>query len=178
MKKIILAALVLLTFQFLPAQSQRVILSETSKKVDSLENTVSDLRAAYQALLFQMEAAQQANTKTVVTDDSTTVTTTQPIIKAPSTVDEANALLLVLLGFVQFILTGFVPKEKLPRWLSPFMLSVIVAVVVTVVGLTLGNLSIPDGIAFFAGVSGIGNIIHQIKKPKGKELPMPAPTYP
>jgi len=157
MKKMIFSILLLVTFYWLPAQDSP---QDLAAQTTELESKVNDLETAYNQLQMQLEAAK-ANA--VLTDSTAT---DQPIIKAPSTVDEANTLLLVLLGFVQFILTGFIPKDKLPRWLSPFVLSVLIALVVTAVGLTVGNLSLPDGVAFFLGVTGTGNLIHQIKKPK------------
>lgn len=163
MKNLFLAAMMLLSITALQSQ-ERPSLTATSRKVDSLENTVTDLQLAYKQLLLSAEAARQVQLTAQITADSTA--TTKTIIKAPNTVEEANALLVLLLGFVQFVLTGFIPKDKLPRWLSPFVLSILIGLVVTIVGLTLGNLSLPDGLSFFLGVTGAGNIIHQIKKPK------------
>lgn len=173
MKKVFLAAFMLLFVAGLQAGGPHIIdkVDSLTVKTSDLQTSVQDLQTSYQQLLMQLEQARQ----TSIQADSSNVS--KPIIKAPGTIDEANALLLVLLGFVQFILTGFVPKDKLPRWLSPFMLSVMVAVVVTVVGLTVGHLSLPDAFAFFVGVTGVGNIFHQIKKPKASKT-APTPAHP
>jgi hypothetical protein len=149
----------------LPAQTPSR--AEMAEQVENLQAELEALKTSHYQLLNQVETPQPVQAAAPVdTVHNTIVKPKGGAIKAPNTIEEANALLLVLLGFVQFVLTGFIPKERLPKWLSPFMMSVIIAAVVTVVGLTLGNLSLPDAIAFFAGVSGIGNIFHQIKKPK------------
>lgn len=166
MKHVLFSILMLFTFYVLPAQDSTPTDVQTLEtKTTALQTNLEELQAAYTELQTQLEAARQ----NAILADSTAID--KPLIKAPSTIDEANTLLVVLLGFVQFILTGFVPKDKLPKWLSPFILSVLIGVAVTVVGLTVGHLSLPDALAFFLGVTGTGNLIHQIKKPKTTTTP-------
>jgi hypothetical protein len=87
-------------------------------------------------------------------------------ISVPTTIEEAKGLLVYILSFVQFVLVG-IWGNKLPRWLSPFVLSIIVGAVISVVAYfgSGGAFSIGEAVTFFLAVAGGSNIIHQIKKP-------------
>lgn len=168
MKKILfLLAFSCVLFTLSAQNTKRASLTQTVEAVEDLQlvtadlhDTDADLQEQLTALAAQIQGIQKDTVNIQIP------TTGGPAIKAPGTVEEANALMVILMGFVQFVLVGFVGKDKLPKWLSPFMLSILVAVVVTVVGITWGGLDLAQGILFFAGVSGFGNIIHQIKKPQ------------
>lgn len=161
MKKIIILAIGCWLLAFTaPAQPQRVSLTKTADKVTVLEAKDSDravkieeLQTALRELSFTLDSLSASDTKLVV----------------PTTVEEANGVLVYVLGFLQFILVGFI-GDRLPKWLSPFVLSVIVGGVIAAVAYFMpgSDFTLNEAVTFFLGVSGVGNIIHQIKKPKGK----------
>jgi hypothetical protein len=89
------------------------------------------------------------------------------VAKVPATVEEAQGLYGFLAGIVVWLFTGILSRWR-PAWLSSFVLSVIVATVVTAVAYFAGGgeFTLSEAIEFFVWASGSGNILHQMKKPQ------------
>lgn len=129
--------------------ADKVVLLEA--KNNDLETKIEQIQGAYRELSFTLDSLQANNAK----------------LKIPTSVEEANATLVYIVSFIQFIFVGFL-GDKLPKWLSPFVLSVVVGLGVAVVAYFFsgGAFTLNEAVTFFLAISGGSNIIHQIKKPK------------
>lgn len=162
-----LVALSLAIFIFATGmEAQRPSLTRTAQAVELLESKNTDLQLKVQ----ELEAAMMA-----VSAEVDTLETSAKPVKIPTTVADAEDLLAWAMSLVMFILVGFVPEEKLPKWLSKFVLSIIVGVIITVIAYfgSNGAFTIGEAVTFLLAIGGGSNYIHRIKKQEIKPRPVP-----
>jgi hypothetical protein len=137
--------------------AQRISLTKTADAVETLKAEKSEL---------QQKVAEIETKFNQLTGAVDSLKNTGGKLVVPTTVEEANSVLVYVLGFVNFVFVGLF-RGKLPKWLTPFILSVLSSLVVSVLGyfLSKGEFSINEAVTFFLAVAGGSNIIHQIKKP-------------
>lgn len=154
--KTILLATALLAVMASTGQAQRVSLTQTAE-------TVNQLQIRTQAQEMQLNEIEQ-RLNNIQTDVDTIIQTGKNVVKIPTTVEEAQNLYIYASSIIMFILVGIF-KDRLPKWITPFTFSMVVAIVISAIGYFAGEFSLNEIVVFLMAIGGGSNILHQIKKP-------------
>ncbi|MEO1260572.1 MAG: hypothetical protein AAFZ15_17375 [Bacteroidota bacterium] len=163
-KHVFLIGLVLASFYInVNAQSLRV---QNKEAIEILQDENARLLAANEELNTQLISNDQRLAEIKVNVDSL-IQGGKENLKIPTTVEEAKGLHVYIMSFVMFIVVG-VFGDKLPSWLTPFIQSVIVGIIIALIAYfgSNGAFTINEAVQFFLAISGGSNIIHQVKKPQ------------
>lgn len=144
----------------IPVQAQ-YSRTKNAKDIDNLELENENLK-------FEIENLKGQFDKMSVSVDSLERQGDNQKVIIPTDEKEAQTLLVYVLGILQFIFVGAIAK-RLPPWLTPFTLSLIIGALIVILAFTFskGEFTIAEALVFYAGILGIGNGIHQVKKVKG-----------
>lgn len=158
----------MMALPFFSSGQQRPSLTKTAEAVESLEAENAAMRDRLMGVEEKLEGI-------VAKPDTVALTTLKPTeaVKVPVTADEVLALLTLIMSWLSFLFTGAISK-KLPKWLTKFTLSLMVATVLSGVAFAFGKgqFSASEMFIVFGAVMGFSNAAHQTKKP----LPSPAPA--
>lgn len=159
MKKIILFIALAFLFFCHPVDAQRASLTKTAEAVEELQAENQELKIQLLTVEERLAVISQ-NVDTLIQEG-------RAVLRPVKTQKDAEGLAEFLLGFILFILVGISSRsETAAAWIDKYMskgvLSIIVSVIVSFVGIVTSNgeFTIVEAVKFVAAVFGTGSGIY------------------
>ena len=169
MKKLIGILSLITLFAWSPERvgAQRVSLTKTAETANKAAEAVEFLEGDISYLIAENDSLEQ-RLENIAADVAAVVEQGKEDVKIPTDVVEAKSLYAFFSSLVTFIIVGLFNKDKLPKWLNKFTISIGVGGIITALAYfgSGGEFTVAEAVEFFFFVIGGSNAIHQVTKEK------------